>query len=43
MINHPLIGALREKLKIPYNFYIESVNDLTKLIEARGFSNDSNE
>ena len=32
MINHPLIGALREKLNIPYNFYIEGVNDLMKLI-----------
>ena len=39
MINHPLIGALREKLNIPYNFYIEGVNDLMKLIEARGYSN----
>ena len=38
MINHPLIGALREKLNIPYNFYIEGVNDLMKLLEARGYS-----
>lgn len=38
MINHPLIEALREKLHIPYNFYIEGANDLTKLIEARGYS-----
>ena len=43
MINHPLIGALREKLNIPYNFYIEGVNDLMKLIEARGYSNSPDE
>lgn len=43
MINHPLIGALREKLNIPYNFYIEGENDLMKLIEARGYSNSPDE
>lgn len=35
MINHLLIGALREKLNIPYNFYIEGVNDLMKLYGAQ--------
>lgn len=38
MINHPLIDTLREKLKIPYNFYIDGESDLAKLIEARGYS-----
>ena len=43
MINHHLIGALREKLNIQYNLYIEVVNDLMKLIEARGYSNSPDE
>lgn len=38
MINHPLIVSLKEKLKVPYNFYIEGLNDLKSLLKARGFS-----
>ncbi len=37
MINHPLIAVLREKLGIPYNFYIEGLDDLGKLLRARSF------
>lgn len=37
MINHPLIEDLREKLSIPYNFYIEGIYDMKQLIQARGF------
>ena len=35
MINHPLITTLSQKLSIPYNFYIEGLNDLNKLLKAR--------
>ena len=38
MINHPLVEALRNKLDIPYNFYIEGYNDLNQLLLARGFN-----
>lgn len=41
MINHPLISSLRSKLRIPYNFYIESIEDLKMLIGARGFIEDT--
>lgn len=37
MINHPLTETLRTKLDIPYNFYIEGLLDMKKLLEARGF------
>ena len=37
MINHPLITVLREKLNISYNFYVEGVDDLGKLLRARKF------
>jgi len=40
MINHPLITALREKLNISYNFYIEGLDDLGKLLRARNFHPD---
>lgn len=42
MINHPLITALREKLNISYNFYIEGIEDLGKLLMARSFRPDKN-
>jgi len=42
MINHPLITALREKLNISYNFYIEGIDDLGKLLMARSFRPDKN-
>lgn len=38
MINHPFIASLKNKLHIPYNFYIEDTNDLNMLLEARGYS-----
>src|SRR5690606_10654063 len=34
MINHPLVEALRTKLDIPYNFYIEGFNDMKQLLVA---------
>ena len=37
MINHPLVEELRSKLDIPYNFYIEGIDDMNKLLNARGF------
>src|SRR3712207_5921422 len=37
MINHPLITALRDILNISYNFYVEGLDDLGKLLRARGF------
>lgn len=37
MINHPLVETLRTKLEIPYNFYIEGLQDLRQLLIARGF------
>lgn len=43
MINHPLIDSLREKLKIPYNFYVDGESDLAKLIEARGYTKSAGE
>ena len=36
-INHPLIEKLKNDLEIPYNFYIEGINDLKELLSARGF------
>lgn len=39
-INHPLVETLREFLDIPYNFYIEGVDDLNQLLIARGFKKD---
>lgn len=42
MINHPLIAVLREKLNISYNFYIEGIDDLGKLLMARSFRPDKN-
>lgn len=39
-INHPLIEQMRNKLDIPYNFYIEGLKDLNELLAARGFSRD---
>lgn len=39
MINHPLVETLKTKLKIPYNFYIEGIDDMKKLLNARSFEN----
>lgn len=39
-MNHPLVSDLRNKLKIPYNFYIEGYKDLIELLNARGFKED---
>lgn len=36
-INHPLVETLRGFLDIPYNFYIEGIEDLNQLLIARGF------
>lgn len=38
MINHPLIGAIKNILPIYYNFYIEGYDDLNQLLKARGFN-----
>lgn len=43
MINHPLINTLSQKLGIPYNFYIEGLDDLGKLLKARNFSFDKDD
>jgi hypothetical protein len=37
MINHPLVETLKTVLEIPYNFYIEGMNDMEELLNARGF------
>lgn len=37
MLNNPLIDALRDSLKIQYNFYISAFQDLNMLLSARGF------
>ena len=37
MINHPLVENIKTKLEIPYNFYIEGVDDMRKLLVARSF------
>lgn len=42
MMNHPLVNSIRGKLKIEYNFYIEALADLTKLLIARGYHDTSN-
>ena len=34
---HPIIGRLKDLLKIPYKFYIENFEDLKNLLESRGF------
>lgn len=39
-INHALVETLRTLLSIPYNFYIEGLSDLKKLLNARGFIED---
>ncbi|GET23153.1 DUF4062 domain-containing protein [Prolixibacter denitrificans] len=39
-INHPLVENLRTLLDIPYNFYIEGVEDMGRLLVARGFKKD---
>lgn len=40
-MNHPLVSSLKEKLKIPYNFYIEGIKDLEDLMSARGYKRQS--
>lgn len=39
-INHPLVNEIKNELNIKYNFYIEGINDLNLLLEARGYEND---
>lgn len=41
MINHPLVETIRAELEIPYNFYIEGLDDLKILLEARGFKKEN--
>ncbi|WP_028857443.1 DUF4062 domain-containing protein [Psychrilyobacter atlanticus] len=36
-INHPLIEALKERLLIEYNFYIEGIEDLKKLLKDKHY------
>lgn len=38
MFNHPLLGAIRQKLGIKYNFYIEGEKDLANLLQAYGYN-----
>lgn len=40
MFNHPLIGKLKEILKINYNFYIEGEQDLFSLLTSFGYKKD---
>lgn len=40
MFNHPLIGKLKEILKINYNFYIEGEQDLSSLLASFGYKRD---
>lgn len=40
MFNHPIIGKLKEILKINYNFYIEGEQDLANLLMSFGFKKD---
>lgn len=37
MINHHLVETLREKMNIAYNFYIEGLDDMKKLLNSSGF------
>ncbi|WP_394265363.1 DUF4062 domain-containing protein [Bergeyella zoohelcum] len=37
MINHPFTEDLKQKLDIPYNFYIEGFEDFSALLKARSF------
>lgn len=37
MLNHPLIGKLKEILKVNYNFYIDGKQDLSNLLSSFGF------
>lgn len=36
-VNHPIVGRLKELLSIPYNFYIDGEEDMSKLLNARSF------
>ncbi len=40
MFSHPLIGKLKDILKINYNFYIEGDQDLANLLTTYGFKKD---
>lgn len=35
-MNHPLVLSHKSELKIPYNFYVEGIDDLNELLSARG-------
>lgn len=39
-VNHPLVGRLKELLRIPYNFYIDGESDLKELLNARSYHYD---
>lgn len=39
-MNHPLVLSLKSELKIPYNFYVEGIDDLNELLSARGYKRD---
>ena len=43
MINHPLIEEIGTYLGIPYNFYIEGFDDMSKLLGARSYKFDGEE
>ena len=36
-VNHPLVFSLKSELNIPYNFYVEGIDDLNELLFARGY------
>lgn len=36
-VNHPIVGRLKDLLSIPYNFYIDGEEDMSKLLNARSF------
>lgn len=37
-INHPIVGKLKQILGVPYNIYIDGLEDLRKLLMSRGYS-----
>lgn len=40
LANHPLLSSLRRALKVPYKFIVETKDELTNWLGARGFSED---
>ena len=37
IMNHPLVSNIRNNLNVPYNFYIEGLDDLCNLMSARSY------